>query len=338
MSLSSNRGERITAIISAAVAVVILTVGVTAQQYRSAPVDAITQLESDFRFQLERAFNHDTKEREHRLQQLNQVIADWNNADRTETDKELLANWLSEATVRSMPGSLQALPPLPEFGKITETPEPSQPVATPFVSNLNEEEESEDPFFSEEFAIKESAILEAEKDASENQAYAAETTYSDIEELQATTKVINTVLVERKPSVSLSRLQTAKPNEQASINLSKLSAKINTYNAGLTEIESSLDSAANFNLSVASALVDQIEQLARNRRFLTLYYDALTAQEKRSVTSPSHLNPYLKQLAEKIHELDSAEPDDFLSDFESAGPSEAESLLQRLETIANRSE
>jgi hypothetical protein len=127
MNFSSARGERMTAIISTVVAVIILAGGVTAYQSNTAPVDDIVQLESDLRFQLEVAFKHDPNQRAARLVELSKVSRAWLDSPQSEADREQLARWLLEATIRSMPGSLEPLPAIPTFGAKPQSPR----VATP---------------------------------------------------------------------------------------------------------------------------------------------------------------------------------------------------------------
>ncbi len=117
MNFSTVRSERITAIISTVVAVIILAAGVTAHQSHHAPVDDLVQLESDLRFQLEAGYRHDTDERATRLAQLEEVFQAWQQSPRLPADQELVATWLLEATIRSMPGSSEPMPTIPQFGQ-----------------------------------------------------------------------------------------------------------------------------------------------------------------------------------------------------------------------------
>jgi len=118
MSQSIIHSERITAILSTLVAIAILAAGVTAHQSR-APLDELERLEADLQFQLDWAFRHDTKERSRRLARLEETLDAWRASPRSEEDRKLLATWLLESTIRSMPGTTKPLPTVPQFGKPT---------------------------------------------------------------------------------------------------------------------------------------------------------------------------------------------------------------------------
>jgi hypothetical protein len=117
MSQPSQKSERLTAIVSTLVAVAILAAGVTAQQSHQNPQDQLARLQSDLEFQLQRAYKHDVKRRNKRLDQLANVIQDWQHSTQSPPDHQRLVNWLTQATRNSMPGSSQSFPPAPEFSR-----------------------------------------------------------------------------------------------------------------------------------------------------------------------------------------------------------------------------
>ena len=117
MSQPTPNSERFTAIVSTLLAIAILAAGVTAQQAQYSPPDDLTRLESDLRFQLQRAYKHDGLRRNRRLAQVDQVLRDWQNSPQSLQERQQLVTWLSEATLQSMPGSSQKFPPVPKFGK-----------------------------------------------------------------------------------------------------------------------------------------------------------------------------------------------------------------------------
>ena len=131
MDQSTKTSERITAIISTVVAVALLAAGVTAQQTHNTRTDELAYLESDLRFQLQSAFRLTPKEGQQRLQQVNEVLAAWQQSRQTADDRQLLADWMLEATIRSMPGSMEPLPPAPPFGGNNTVAKPiTPPLAT----------------------------------------------------------------------------------------------------------------------------------------------------------------------------------------------------------------
>ncbi|MEX2316201.1 MAG: hypothetical protein WD669_03550 [Pirellulales bacterium] len=91
----------------------------------------LQSLANDSVAQLQLSYRHDSVERSRRYDELGQAIAAWNKSARSAADNERLAEWLRQAMRASMPGSREALPPLPEFPRpaptAEETPLPPRP-------------------------------------------------------------------------------------------------------------------------------------------------------------------------------------------------------------------
>jgi hypothetical protein len=110
-----------------------------------APSPAVAQtpsklqsLVNDTATQFKMAYRHNTEEHRARYDQLSQALAAWKKSPRGEENDKLLADWLRAAIRRSMPGSREALPPLPDFKRPTEEIAPTQTPA--------EDKRTGDPF------------------------------------------------------------------------------------------------------------------------------------------------------------------------------------------------
>jgi hypothetical protein len=79
----------------------------------------LQSLVNDTATQFKIAYRHNTEEHRARYTQLSQALATWKKAPRSEENDKLLADWLRAAIRRSMPGSREPLPPLPEFKRPT---------------------------------------------------------------------------------------------------------------------------------------------------------------------------------------------------------------------------
>jgi len=81
----------------------------------AAPADRLPTLVGEAAAQFQLAYRLRPAEGQHRHEQLNAVVAAWRAAPRTEANNERLSNWLRAAIRASMPGSREALPPMPTF-------------------------------------------------------------------------------------------------------------------------------------------------------------------------------------------------------------------------------
>jgi hypothetical protein len=80
----------------------------------------LQSLVNDTATQFKIAYRQNTEEHRVRYGQLSQALAAWKKAPRNDENDQLLANWLRAAIRRSMPGSREPLPPLPEFKRPTK--------------------------------------------------------------------------------------------------------------------------------------------------------------------------------------------------------------------------
>lgn len=102
-----------------------LTVGLMASMAQAAapapaPVDRTSSLARETWAQFDLAYKMHPNERELRHEQLAAAVNAWRAAPRTDANNERLNNWLRAAIRSSMPGSREALPPLPIFAAASE--------------------------------------------------------------------------------------------------------------------------------------------------------------------------------------------------------------------------
>ena len=111
--------ERFTWLASAAVAIAILGMAVTAQPSRKGSVDRLERLESDLRYQLELDARVNPAKYAGRTERLNTVLEAWRNSRRTSADRQLLDAWLRQALVQSLPGESGEWPAAPAFSSMS---------------------------------------------------------------------------------------------------------------------------------------------------------------------------------------------------------------------------
>ena len=97
----------------ASLAVACATLPAVAQA--AAPADRLPTLVGETSAQFQLAYRLHPAEGQRRQEQLNAVVAAWRTAPRTEANNERLSHWLRAAIRASMPGSREALPPMPTF-------------------------------------------------------------------------------------------------------------------------------------------------------------------------------------------------------------------------------
>ena len=355
MSQSSSKGEKITAVVSTLVALVILAVGVTAQQNHAKPQDELVQLESDLRFQLDRAFRHDTAERYKRLTQLESVITAWEYSAQSEKDREILGNWLLEATIRSMPGTGKHLPQVPEFGVVpspstqavtqsdapstvsqAESIRPKELVPEELTKKESPAEDSESPAFRLEDTINvaEQGTLEEPDEIlfpnpEENQIVIVST--SELENATSSVSLVSQPL----SSTSDPKPTVKHPQEVAQINIYALSARIATYHQALDQVETQVLALEETDLEVFAKTLKQLQGILQDYQFAKLYYDALDSTERKGLRAPRSPRPTLLEIDRRIENQQAIESGDFLSGFETSRLNQTKALRHQIATLAN---
>ena len=81
----------------------------------AAPADRLPQLVRETSAQFDLAYRMHPSERQHRQAHLAAVVNAWRTAPRSDANNERLSTWLRAAIRTSMPGSREALPPMPTF-------------------------------------------------------------------------------------------------------------------------------------------------------------------------------------------------------------------------------
>lgn len=321
MNFSAARSERITAIASTLVAIAILAGGVTAYQSHNAPVDDVVQLESDLRFQLEVAFRHDPNERARRLVKLEEVSQAWQQSSRTTAGREQLASWLLEATIRSMPGSIETLPVVPRFGGATSPKALAQSTPDVLVEPLPNEIRAEEDFKHWVEGNRETVTQEPTP--------ASSAAVTESSRLSANSAELPAVL---QPEMATPRLVAA----PIRINLTKLGARVAGYHQGLDEIDATLLIIEPADLTALSEQIRLLEELTQDFRFIRLYYQALTDQESRAVLTPRSMADTLAEIERRIDRTQEALSGDFLGEFDSSNQDQIAGLRQQLAGVTSR--
>ena len=333
MNFSTARSERITAIISTIAAVIILAGGVMAYQSHHTPVDDLVQLESDFRFQLEVGFRHDTRERTQRLSELAKVSNAWQKSPQSDADRQKLADWLLEATIRSMPGSLKALPEVPNFGETSRKPAQLPPPLGEKADDILVEQPTEVEAFE---PAKQAPTPVLDPQASTPQPTLPAPTSLAIKpnapskpEPLASQPAVTTPAVETVPEPANVAVVPTQ------VNLSELAARIAGYNAGLNELEFALSQIEVDDFSALAKQVEQLGDLTDDFQFVTLYYQSLSPSERRWIQPPRAPTNTLVSLQRRIDQAQDALAGDFLGEFDANQPTRIGKLRQQLAELSS---
>ncbi len=293
MNISTVASERLTAILSTVVAIAILGAAVTAQQSApQQPTDELSRLESDLRFQIKRIVRFDGQKSATCTAQLQRALELWNQAEPTEANQRLFAQWLRQSMVHTMPGSAMNLPEPPSFrsGLQPSSSELPETVAAP-----------EQP---QSLIVEQPSVV-----------VAPDTTQRSPTELLPQRIASPTFSASHK--ISKASLQTP----SVRINLSELTARTAGYHDGLEQIEATLLETSSLEQGQLATQVGQLDALARDYRFVRLYYDSLDERERRSVIAPRPLGTTIAKVRRQLDRSNSKE--------------QLASLRQQLKWIAN---
>jgi hypothetical protein len=112
----------------------------------------------------------------------------------------------------------------------------------------------------------------------------------------------------------------------------ELNARIRGYHDGLDEIEASIVTAKGaLSYQQAARLVGRIEELGAQYRFVRLYYEAISQQEKEFVPTPRSMESTLELLEPECERAEAVDADDILAS--ASGASQA-GLADRLRAVA----
>ncbi|NOY29334.1 MAG: hypothetical protein GXP28_03900 [Planctomycetes bacterium] len=300
MSPSIFSSERLTAIVSTMVATAILAAGVTAHQ-SLAPLDELERLESDLQFQLDWAFRHDAKERSQRITKLEETIEAWHASPRSQEDRKLLTSWLSESTVRSMPGTTKPLPEVPEFGK-----PPVVALAQP----------------------KESKIEQAEP--IENEAMQL----TELADLRATPA--NHVALVTNPEPSRASEKPVRINlTELAARIAGYHEGLDQIETTLL-LANSPDLDFLKKLELLEEQAKNLDDLTRDFRFVNLYHESLTEKERGHMNAPRSANATLVEIERLLRRNERQQDGDFLGSFDPIQRKRIENLRQQLATTFGR--
>ncbi len=365
MSQSTLTSERITAIVSTLMAIAILAAGVTAQHSR-APLDELEQLESDLQFQLDWAFRHDSKERSKRIALLEETIEAWQSSPRSEKDQKLLASWLLESTIRSIPGTTKPLTEVPEFGRpavvVVAKPFVTEPVKMesagigPIMTESTKTESVDTkPAESGVVQVKPSkpvaepvteaivnTVTETPKTHPVNDNLAAIVPTAIFRSVASSTEDLFKDSPKDIPQVDAPQIEppqldeTAEPTEKTiRINLTELAARVAGYHEELDLIETSLLLANSPDIDFLEKQVKELDDLTRDFRFVELYYKALSEEEQKHITTPRWMHATLAEIERLLQRHESQQDGDFLGSFDPAQNRRIEELRQQLAKIAD---
>jgi len=318
MNHSMLNRERITAVVSTLVAIAILAAGVTAHQSH-APQGELERLQSDLQFQLDWAFRHDSKERSQRIASLEETIEAWHTSPRSEEDRKLLASWLLESTVRSMPGTTKPLQSVPEFGKPHEIDQPRVVAFAKPLATKTEEGKAEQsaPIESKTVQLTQVAAL-VKKVAATPAADVAEEIAEEVASIDA-----------QQPETPAETSETL-----AKINFPELTARISGYHDGLDQIETALLFANAPDLVFLENQVQGLVDLTQDFRFVKLYHEALSVQESELVSAPRTMSAAQAEIERLLKRYEDQQDGDFLGSFDPAQREQIENLRQKLATLA----
>lgn len=366
----SAKSERLTAFVSTVVAVAILAAGVTAHQRGTPEVTDVTRLASDLRYQLEMSFRHDTRERDTRLARLDEVMAAWEVSAQSVADKEALSAWLSEAGARSLPGTQRPLPTVPQFSDV-HPPAGRQVAKKPTVADDSEVAaasvvelampssvaEQRDPSQTRQFshALTESPVTPTPVDpVTEHlidlrQPQSLDPSPSATQEVKSQAAPVPTApekpkgwgknllasIDQREGSIAG---QAVTVNFGVRVNLTELNARIAGYHDALDEVDLALLRMNNADLAVVSEQIDRLDSLTRDYRFVHLYYESLTNDERESVVVPRSISATLAEVERQLKRCQEVRDGDFLGSVGRATQDEISALRARLNEIKRRVE
>ncbi len=316
MTRSSIKSERITMVLSTLVAAAILGAAVTAQHGLPATHSELARLESDLRLQLDFAFRHNTDEHDQRAGQLNSVIDAWLNSPQSAEDEQLLAEWLRVSIRQSMPGSNQPLPDAPQFGVL----ETIQIVEMP-------EDVAVDEIAAEAWPAEDPTALPAPPEVAEIAAQPR-----DARLPLAVSSYPSRRLVVAQPDATLLSASIPPHPQPAEVyvNLAELSARIAGYHDGLDEVEAALFHLPEQNRAAAEQSLSELRQLAGIYRFVKMYYDTLTEDERWAVSSPRSPVAVCQQFSDCLDELATSSDDDFLRPYDASASAKGDLGFRKL--------
>lgn len=376
----TTRGEQLTAIFSALIAVLLLGAGVAAHQTQRTTGERISQLESDLRLQLDVAYRRKPAEKRERLEQLDAALQAWRNADRAMQNDQRIVVWLQDAIIRSIPGSVGQLPKTPTFTK-TRPIEALNPArgATPRPSPNHdrrpiERESAPRPNSDVVLSTADKALIQQQGElqpipreetpagpSSQRQrvdafvATAPDRAAADVADQPPVERrfasnrsadrpapdpaeIAKSYHVQGQPAQASPKTSSKASSRRTrvSVNLHELTYRVAGYHDGLDQVNAHLDgNIGALTYQQISAVVEQMEQLELQYRFVQLYYDTLSAEARRRVLRPRPLTQTVQQIRRELGKVEASDVD-FLT-FAGADRSPKYQALERRLTEMLRS-
>jgi hypothetical protein len=339
MDKQQGRRSPVAVLISTLTVVAILGVAVTAKHGQRNDSRDLASLESDLRLQLKLAYRHDTDQYEVRLEQLGQLLEAWLAAPQTAQDERLLTDWFHKAIRRSMPGKGQTLPAIPNFSTLDPPdPEPLTPaenlsvVAKDHVNDLRSAPSATTETREKETSKEIPAGVPVGFPYSQSPAEAKASSIGQRQSLgQIATEedrpgagmTVEPVDGPDQPGSDNSRPVAANPTSRVSdnsnsqlishssdraslkgpipVNLARLARRITGYHRGIDEVDALLPGLSKREASAARQPLGRLRELAEDYRFVKLYYETLSAEERWAVDKPKSLKPLCDQFAHVLN-------------------------------------
>jgi hypothetical protein len=341
---------------------------VTAHQKSTSRSSDVVQLASDLRFQFEMAFRHNERDRDARLEQLDNVMAAWQASTQSDADRGVLVTWLQAAGASSLPGALRDLPAAPEFSKVQP---PLEIVAehrvqkVPAVEGIVIDQVEQDVeidgtgFTETGFTEKETALLvespaqtpitpTAADPLEEEMISLRQPPSLELGERNAADRQSSETAprpgVSAQPQLIEENLLTSLPTEPsetvqpttANVNLTELAARIAGYHDALDEVETALLRMETASLDLVTAQIHQLESMTRDYSFVELYYESLTAAERQGMLAPRAMTSTLAEVKRQLDRCEATLDGDFLGSFDEAAEKEIAALRRKLADIEQR--
>lgn len=380
--MSASLSERLTAVVSALVAIAILGAAVTAQHARTSPLERISSLESDLRYQLDLTHRDDFTVYKSRLGELELTLDAWRKSPQSPEDAQLMLTWMRQAIQSTMPGENREFPTLPPFGSVRPIvvggpsrpsapieeplplPAPSTTSAAPAETTADASPPADimvDPVeFAASQAVDETGALQpvsnpaADQPPVETTVEPAPTTeeqaappeHSITTHASPPEPLVPAPTVEQTadhyaeqtgaepaepPAPVTSPVAAVAESTRINVNLAELSARIAGYHDGMAELDAALVAKGELSGRRLARLVAQAESLAAQYRFVRLYADSLTPEERRFVPAPRSMSETVAMLAQRAAQADHG--GDVLDDFDAARANEP-TLAERIEAVA----
>ncbi len=266
------------------------------------PVDRSSLLQqrvNDLAYQLDLIKPFDRSKGDSRLQELQQAITAWNDADRHEADFEVMEAWLQEATQASLPGSRDRMPPAPRFASphLASPRGPLQPVDTTVVKPVDAPVVESVPPVPAPDAI--APLLGTSRPMDLGNPFVDDPVAIVREDQEAEPvqppppvqpPLVHQVSTEQDDLRGQGSAEFPKA-EVSEINMAELRAQVHGYAYGLRGVEAKLLANPTMPTDQLLLVTRELHQLVSQRVFLSLYFEALSKGKRADEKSRDSVLP-----------------------------------------------